>query len=142
LLKGELINEKLNSKFQASEAMINFATNIHVPSTSHRSWLVKVHAILGIVAWIFLGSIGILIARYYKPLWPNHVMYSFRVWFSFHRPMMIFVTLLTLLSFLFALIELEWEWSASDNNLIHSILGIIVIVCSCINVSLNLFNIN
>ena len=42
-------------------------------------------AILGIIAWIFLGSIGILVARYYKPLWPNHVVYSFRVWFSVIR---------------------------------------------------------
>lgn len=137
--KGELINEKLNTKFQASEAKINFATSIHVPSTSNRSWLVKIHAILGIIAWIFLGSIGILLARYYKPLWPNHVMYSFRVWFSFHRPIMIFVTLLTLLSFLFALIELEWEWSVDGNELIHAILGIIIVICSCINPILGFF---
>lgn len=41
-----------------------------------------IQAILGVIAWIFLGSIGILLARYYKPLWPNHVLNSFRVWFS------------------------------------------------------------
>ena len=42
-------------------------------------------AIFGIIAWIFLGSIGILLARYYKPLWPNHVLHSFRVWFSVNK---------------------------------------------------------
>jgi len=135
---GELINEKINKNFQSSEAKINFASSIYVP-TSSRSWLVKVHAILGIIAWIFLGSIGILLARYYKPMWPNHVMASFRVWFSFHRPIMIFVTLLTLLSFLFALIELEWEWSVDGNELTHMILGLIVIVCSLINPLLGFF---
>lgn len=135
---GELINEKLNKNFQSSEAQIMFANNIHV-ATSTRSWLVKVHAILGIIAWIFLGSIGILLARYYKPLWPNHVMYSYRVWFSFHRPIMVFVTLLTLLSFLFALIELDWKWSIDGNDLIHAILGLIVIICSVINPILGFF---
>ncbi len=48
-------------------------------------------AILGIIAWIFLGSIGILVARYYKPLWPNHVVYSFRVWFSVNKYSKIFL---------------------------------------------------
>jgi hypothetical protein len=48
---------------------------------------------------------------------------------------MVFVTLLSLLSLLFALIEMEWKWSSSGNQFIHSVLGIIVIVCSCINVS-------
>lgn len=57
--------------------------------------------------------------------------------FKFHRPIMVFVTLLTLLSFLFALIELEWGWSVSGNELTHMILGLIVIVCSLINVSSN-----
>lgn len=136
---GELINEKLTKNFQSSEAQINFATSVFVPTTSTRSWLVKVHAILGIIAWIFLGSIGILLARYYKPLWPNHIMYSFRVWFSFHQPIMVFVTLLTLLSFLFALIELDWAWSVDGNDLIHAILGIIIIVCSLINPLLGFF---
>lgn len=136
---GELINEKLTKNFQSSEAQIDFATNIYVPSTSTRSWLVKVHAVLGIIAWIFLGSIGVLLARYYKPLWPNHTVNSFRVWFSFHRPIMAFVTLLTLISFLFALIELDWTWSIDGNELLHAILGIIIIVCSLINPILGCF---
>jgi len=132
---GELIGAKLGERFQPSEYSIDFANSIYVPNTaaSPRSWLIKVHAILGIIAWILLGSIGILLARYYKPLWPNHAVYSFRVWFSFHRPLMVFVTLLTLLSLLFALIEMEWKWSSGGNGLVHAILGIIVIVCSCIN---------
>jgi hypothetical protein len=49
---------------------------------------------------------------------------------------MVFVTLLTLLSFLFALIELDWVWSKNGHDLLHATLGIIVIICSCINVRL------
>ena len=52
--------------------------------------------------------------------------------------MMIFVTLLTLLSLLFALIEMEWKWSSGGNGLIHAILGIIVVLCSCFNVIIKL----
>lgn len=138
---GELINTKLGERFQPSESSIEFADKIYVSntSTSARSWLIKVHAILGIIAWIFLGSIGILLARYFKPLWPNRVVYSFRVWFSLHRPMMVFVCLLTLLSLLFALIEMEWKFSADGNALVHSILGLIVVICACINPILGAF---
>lgn len=135
---GEAITDKLNQRFQPSDTRIDFANNVYAP-VSARSWLVKIHAILGIIAWIFLGSIGILLARYYKPLWPNHVLYSFRVWFSFHRSIMVFVTLLTILSFLFALIELDWKWSADGHNFVHAILGLIVIICACINPILGFF---
>lgn len=48
--------------------------------------------------------------------------------------MMVFVCLLTLLSLLFALIEMEWKFSADGNALVHSILGLIVVICACINV--------
>jgi hypothetical protein len=78
---GEIPGESLGKRFQASENKIDFASNVYVP-TSSRSWLVKVHAILGIIAWILLGSIGILMARYYKPLWPNRAVHSLRVWFT------------------------------------------------------------
>ena len=47
---------------------------------------------------------------------------------------MVFVTLLSLLSLLFALVELDWRWSANGHDLLHATLGIIVIICSCINV--------
>jgi hypothetical protein len=78
---GEMIPDKLNRMFQPSESRVEFTNTVYAPSSS-RSWLVKVHAILGLIAWIFLASIGILIARYYKPLWPSHVLYHYRVWFS------------------------------------------------------------
>ncbi|CAF0777916.1 unnamed protein product [Brachionus calyciflorus] len=135
---GEMIVDKLNRLFQPSESQVEFANSIYVPRST-RSWLVKVHAILGIIAWVFLGSIGILLARYYKPLWPNHVLHSFRVWFSFHRSIMIFVTLLSLLSLLFALVELNWGWSSNGHDYLHSVLGAIVIICSCINPILGFF---
>lgn len=51
---------------------------------------------------------------------------------------MIFVLLLTLVSFLFALIELDWMWSQSGHALLHSILGVIVIICACINVKISI----
>jgi hypothetical protein len=52
---------------------------------------------------------------------------------------MIFVSLLTILSFLFALIELDWTWSLNGHDYLHSVLGLIVIICSFINVYLTHF---
>jgi hypothetical protein len=39
-------------------------------------------AILGLIAWVLLSSLGILIARYFKPMWSNYSLNSYRAWFS------------------------------------------------------------
>lgn len=64
-----------------SENSIEFYTINKAPTKT--SWLVKFHAVIMISAWILLASLGILIARYYRTMWPNHVLFNrVRVWFS------------------------------------------------------------
>jgi hypothetical protein len=34
-----------------------------------------------ILAWVFFASIGLLMTKYYKPMWPNSRMFDQRYWF-------------------------------------------------------------
>lgn len=37
--------------------------------------------ILMILAWCFFGTVGLLMTKYYKPMWPNKRFYGHRYWF-------------------------------------------------------------
>jgi hypothetical protein len=60
----------------------------------------------------------------------------FAINLKFHQPIMITVALMTLLGFLFILIEKNFTWSNKRNEYTHSILGIIVVCLVFLNVSL------
>lgn len=131
--QNEIITEQLVKTFQPSELQspIKFSvvTKPHVPT----SWLVKFHGTFMIIAWIFFASIGILLARYYKPMWPHNLISRVRVWFAFHRSILSTVVVLTLIGFIFILIEMRFTWSSHGHALTHSILGIIVICLALMN---------
>ncbi|OTF71873.1 hypothetical protein BLA29_012450 [Euroglyphus maynei] len=42
-----------------------------------------------IVAWVGFASIGIITARYLKPLWLSHSLFGVRIWFAIHRSSML-----------------------------------------------------
>ncbi|KAK3089760.1 hypothetical protein FSP39_006280, partial [Pinctada imbricata] len=67
--------------------------------------LVKAHGILMILGWCFFGTIGLLLTKYYKPMWPNKRFYGQRYWFLANH--------------------LPYE--------AHPILGIIILCCVIIN---------
>ncbi len=56
---------------------------------------------------------------------------------KFHQPIMITVALMTLLGFLFILIEKKFTWSHKNNEYTHSVLGIIVVCLVFLNVSMS-----
>ena len=47
-----------------------------------RYWLVKLHGCLMIIAWMMCCTTAILLAKYYKPMWPNDELCGTDVWFS------------------------------------------------------------
>jgi hypothetical protein len=132
----DLIQNRLTSSsgyIQFSNGPIDFF--IITKPIVETSWLAKVHGSLMIIAWVFLASIGIMIARFYKPMWSNRPIGKLRVWFTFHRPVQMAVLALSLLGLLAILIDKGFTWSTSGNELTHSILGIIVISLALLNVS-------
>lgn len=112
------------------------------------SILAKFHAILNIIAWILLASAGLLVARYFDSIWPEYerrvVVDSNGVatgeklqrrrrvsFFNVFQPILVTVAIMTWIAFFCILWELDWKWTSGGSNEIwHSILGVIVLVCA------------
>lgn len=82
-----------------------------------------------IFTWILFVSTGILIARHFKPSWPEKKVCGKPIWFTIHRTVMISVVLLTIIAFILILVYQEGKWISSSEQpeFAHSIIGIIVI---------------
>ncbi|XP_075792714.1 putative ferric-chelate reductase 1 isoform X1 [Pelodiscus sinensis] len=60
--------------------------------------LLKVHASLMFVAWMTTVSIGVIVARFFKPVWP-YSLFGKEIWFQVHRMLMLTTVLLTSIAF-------------------------------------------
>jgi hypothetical protein len=92
-----------------------------------------------IIAWLAFASTGILIVRYYKYALPKAKLCGVQFWFNFHRFIMIFVTTLSVVSFIIILSQLNWSWVSDSVSYTNSIFGILAICLSIIQVFL-IFN--
>ncbi|KAK3593609.1 hypothetical protein CHS0354_018708, partial [Potamilus streckersoni] len=103
--------------------------------------LVKVHGSLMIVGWILLASIGIVLPRFYKPVWPNSKLCGEKVWFQLHRACMVLVLLLVAVSFIIIFIHVRGyrEIGNTKFKMAHPILGIIIMALTIINPIMALF---
>ncbi|XP_049736234.1 ferric-chelate reductase 1 [Elephas maximus indicus] len=66
---------------------------------SHSLLLLKVHGALMFVAWMTTASIGVLIARFFKPVWSKTFFFGEAAWFQVHRMLMITTSALTCVAF-------------------------------------------
>lgn len=114
--------------------------------------LAKAHGCLMTFAWLFCAPTGILIARYYKYLFPSTFICKAQFWFVIHRPLMILVSVLTLLALVLILVfhnlgseemphgrRVRRHAHDEDNqhsfvNSAHSIFGVLTISISIIQV--------
>lgn len=108
--------------------------------------LVKAHGSLMIIAWVFIASIGIFVARYMKPFWPNSTLLGTKVWFAVHRICMGSVMTLTVISFIIIFVEVGGY--AHDISVVvgsitlgrlHPVLGIIVTILVIANPVMAMF---
>ncbi|XP_004385770.1 ferric-chelate reductase 1 isoform X1 [Trichechus manatus latirostris] len=76
--------------------VMDFPKNI---GGSHSLFLLKVHAALMFVAWMTTVSIGVLIARFFKPVWSKAFFFGEAAWFQVHRMLMITTSVLTCVAF-------------------------------------------
>ena len=93
-------------------------------------------ACLMIFAWLFCVSTGIILARYYKFILPSIKIQKMMFWFQAHRALMIFTPICSIAGFLVMLAELDWKWVpiTSKVSFAHSIMGMVVIGLSFIQV--------
>ncbi|CAH1773710.1 unnamed protein product, partial [Owenia fusiformis] len=126
-----------------SPAMVDFSGSGSKPSLTGRATypLMKVHGCLMTLAWVLTASVGIILARYYKPMWVKSRACGERVWFQIHRSCMITTLALTIIAFIIIFVEVGgyslWRgyswWDA------HPILGIIVTVLCILNPIISIF---
>ncbi|XP_050400921.1 ferric-chelate reductase 1 [Patella vulgata] len=96
--------------------------------------LVKAHACLMFLAWVFFGSIAVLMTKYFKNMWPNRRFYEQRYWFVAHFNFMAMCFLLTVIGFILIFIEADGYSEFPDlPQRAHPILGIIIFICVLIN---------
>ncbi|XP_058159120.1 ferric-chelate reductase 1 isoform X2 [Dasypus novemcinctus] len=75
--------------------------------------LLKVHGALMFVAWMTAVSIGVLIARFFKPVWPKAFLFGEAAWFQIHRLLMATTSALTCIAFFLPFIYRGgWSWHA------------------------------
>ncbi|KAK3591241.1 hypothetical protein CHS0354_010609 [Potamilus streckersoni] len=106
--------------------------------------LVKAHGSLMIIAWVMLGGIGILTARYYKNVWSTKSFMKQKIWFQVHRSTMVSCFVLTSIAFIIIFVE-----SGGYSNIpkregyqylqAHPVLGIIVTILCVSNPIMTFF---
>ena len=90
-----------------------------------------------VLAWVFCASIGLILARYYKPMWVDNKACGQKVWFSYHRALMLCAMFLTVIGFILILVHQEGKFLTEPDlpKKAHPIIGLIAIICSFLNVS-------
>ncbi|XP_006882499.1 PREDICTED: ferric-chelate reductase 1 [Elephantulus edwardii] len=90
---------------------------------SRSSLLLKIHGALMFVAWMTTASIGVLVARFFKPVWSKSLFFGEALWFQVHRMLMITTSALTCIAFVLPFIY-RAGWSRHAG--FHPYLGCIV----------------
>ncbi|XP_067657072.1 ferric-chelate reductase 1-like isoform X2 [Haliotis asinina] len=97
--------------------------------------LVQVHGCLMSIAWLMFASIGLVIARYFKPMWPDKDIRGLKVWFQIHRMCLGLTFVATIAAFIIIFIEAQGysHINGEDYKKSHPILGILVTALVIIN---------
>ncbi|KAL1481283.1 hypothetical protein MTO96_015719 [Rhipicephalus appendiculatus] len=109
----------------ASKEKLSFGEKRVVKAGSDRDPLILVHGNLMILAWLYLVSLAILIARNFKPSWEGSLIMGDKVWFFLHRGLMV-TAVLTILTSVAVIFYTTGGWSFSGN--LHPIFGITAVI--------------
>jgi hypothetical protein len=94
-----------------------------------------------IIAWILFASTGILLARYYKFIFPETKISGVAFWFFIHRFVMSLVPVLSIVAFVLIFAQLKWNWvrAGFKTDFMHSIAGAVTIGLSVLQPLLAIF---
>lgn len=144
---GPIFPKQINGKSmhshipKISPSMVDFQSAQVIGGTAIQL-LIKVHGLLMISAWIAFASIGVVLARYYKPMWAERKLLGEKVWFQIHRTLMILTLLFVLSAFVVIFVHAEgWSQFSDDEEYkkAHPYLGVIVTALTFINPLMALF---
>ncbi|VDM80970.1 unnamed protein product, partial [Strongylus vulgaris] len=110
-----------------------------IQSKVERYWRYRIavlHGVALIFAWWVLGSSAILIARFFKPLFPRKKLLGTAVWFQLHRDLNVIALILEVLAVFFIFWQASWVWYECSykctledfSKKMHAITGMIAMV--------------
>ncbi|XP_054240623.1 ferric-chelate reductase 1 isoform X2 [Indicator indicator] len=91
--------------------------------------LIKAHGALMFVAWITTVSIGVIVARFFKPVWSHSFLFGKEMWFQVHRTLMLTTVMLTSIAFVLPFIY-RGGWSQQAGY--HPYLGCTVMALTIV----------
>ncbi|XP_069088244.1 ferric-chelate reductase 1 isoform X1 [Pleurodeles waltl] len=113
--------------------VVGFPENV---GGSRSPLLIKAHGALMFVAWMTLVSIGVLVARFFKPVWPDGTIFGEKIWFQVHRILMVSTVLLTCTAFVLPFLY-RGGWSKRAGY--HPYIGSIVMALALIQLIMAVF---
>ncbi|XP_046346278.2 putative ferric-chelate reductase 1 isoform X2 [Haliotis rufescens] len=118
-----------------TSSLIDLQATGSASSTKLKYPLVQAHGCLMSIAWLFCASIGLVIARHFKPMWPDKNIRGLKVWFQIHRMCMGLTFVATVAAFIIIFIEAKVysQINGEDYKQSHPVLGIIVTAMVLIN---------
>jgi len=122
---------QIHTSKQSSASKINLTDTVKSSAAAEKSLdRAKAHAILMVFAWMFFSSIGVVVARHFKFMLPDKRFLGTQIWFTIHRPFMVFSFTLSIIALLVILSYLDWKWIdpiTAPVSFAHSIFGITTI---------------
>ncbi|XP_053101816.1 putative ferric-chelate reductase 1 [Hemicordylus capensis] len=132
LADGEVGVDGTIYKHHRQPLVTNGKYNISGPAQdiggSRSPLLIKIHGALMFVAWMTTVSIGVIVARFFKPVWPQS-LFGEEIWFQVHRALMMTTVLLTSISFVLPFVY-RGGWSQQAG--FHAYLGCTVMALAIV----------
>eukprot|EP00062_Callorhinchus_milii_P003261 gi/632940838/ref/XP_007885531.1/ PREDICTED: putative ferric-chelate reductase 1 [Callorhinchus milii] len=85
--------------------------------------VIKVHGALMLIAWMCIGSMGMIIARYFKRAWKGKRFQKKDLWFQIHRSLMMLTVGVTIIAFVLSFVHVQ---GLSSNASPHPFIGSVV----------------
>ncbi|XP_055929257.1 putative ferric-chelate reductase 1 homolog isoform X2 [Argiope bruennichi] len=138
LAKGPMRNERLS--YHTLRASTQDPVNFNAFEVSEGEGVtdsVKIHGTFMVTAWVGLVSIGILLARHFKPSWENRTLCGVKIWFALHRGLMLVALTFVVIAFIVIFVHKNgWNYE-TDNP--HAVLGCIATVLGLLQPIMALF---
>lgn len=88
------------------------------------------------LAWMTTVSIGVLVARFFKPIWPTSTLCGVKIWFQVHRILMVTTVMLTAVAFVLPFLY-RGKWSNRAGY--HPYLGCVVMALAVLQPVMAIF---
>lgn len=122
----------------ASSDAVNFTVGASIAPavTTNTIDMVKAHACLMVIAWLCLASIGVVVARHFKPLWHGKTINEQKVWFQIHRLLMVTAVTFTVIGIILIFVAREGYSETAGS---HAVTGLVTLGLAFLNPILALF---